>query len=324
MRARLVLGLAVAAAWGGDGVLRDVGEQVQSGERVLGGRGAELGEQLEHWGRLAAATYQRFEDWSQCSACQHEDICNTELAAVWSTAVPAFSRGFVGIDHRRRQVAVVFRGTTHVIDAVTDAQAIQVPWPRDGAMVHAGFLLAYQAARPTIIAALDAAQHNASLAGYSLHFIGHSLGAAQATLAYMDFHQQQQQARPQKGFPVRWQLATLGAPRVGNTEFARLLTQTVEPPDTDSVADENVLRVVHESDMVPHFPRGLLLLHYAHGGREIWARDTNDTAASALTVCRLADDGRDDPACSASISPLQWSLVDHLVYPGMRLGIPKY
>ncbi|KAJ2770975.1 hypothetical protein IWQ57_002417 [Coemansia nantahalensis] len=53
--------------------------------------GGELAERVAHWGPLAAATY------------QHPDISDAEVAASWSTAEPAFSREFVGVDHQRQQ-----------------------------------------------------------------------------------------------------------------------------------------------------------------------------------------------------------------------------
>ncbi|KAJ2774478.1 hypothetical protein IWQ56_000560 [Coemansia nantahalensis] len=320
MRVHWAVGLGVAAAASGVDVLRSVGEPGRSGVRHLAVADGDLAERVAHWGRLAAATYQRFEEWEACEACQHPDISGTEVAATWSTAVPAFSRGFVGVDHRRRQVAVVFRGTTHVMDVVTDVQAALVPWPEDGALVHAGFLRAYQAARPAVAAALDAAQQNASLAGYSLHFVGHSLGGAQATLAYVDYRRQQQTHQHSRRFPAHRQLVSFGSPQVGNRRFAQLLAA---PRASHGVAEDSVLRVVHEADIVPHLP-GALLMNYAHGGREIWARDTDGAEAARLTVCQLTDDGHADPACSASLSPLRWSIIDHMVYPGMRLGIPQF
>ncbi|KAJ2802357.1 hypothetical protein H4R20_003308 [Coemansia guatemalensis] len=297
---------------------------------------------LRHWGRYAASTYQRYEDWDNCTDCQAPDIAETELNSTWSTALPAFSRGYVGIHHGRREVVVAFRGTTHIMDTLSDAQIAQVPWPpsSDGSdtidgtsRVHWGFLLAYKAAQLQIRDALETIARDARLADYSLHFVGHSLGAAQATLAFVDYSLGYPEYSNEKGrkagrtFPRSCSLVTFGSPRVGNLQFIRL----VDSPSTcvgwhrrsDDKLDESVLRVVHESDIVPHLPRSMLLLgRYSHAGRETWARDAAGEAASEIIICsHHADDGKEDPQCSAGTSPLGWNILDHLVYPGIQLHI---
>ncbi|KAJ2779148.1 hypothetical protein H4R18_004179 [Coemansia javaensis] len=158
-------------------------ELLLGGTQDAAGAELELGgpllAEVQRWGRHAAAAYQRFEDWRGCAACQDADIRDTELVATWAAALPAFSRGYVGLDHARAQAVVVFRGTAHVMDALADAQALQAPWPPaangsapTGAAVHAGFLLAYQAARPHVTAALGAIARNATVAHYALRFVG--------------------------------------------------------------------------------------------------------------------------------------------------------
>ncbi|KAJ1853873.1 hypothetical protein GGH12_004658 [Coemansia sp. RSA 1822] len=273
---------------------------------------------LELWGMYAASAYQRFEDWSQCEACQKPSICNTDVNATWSTLVPAFSRGYVGIHHTTRQIVVVFRGSTHIMDALTNSQIMQVAWPSNNTnqtRVHAGFVAAYMAAQPHVLEALHRIDTDKRLAAYSLHFIGHSLGAAQATLAYIDWRLSQPHTRRNS------RLVTFGAPRIGNPQFARMLDSLSN--HTPTIEQENVLRVVHECDIVTHLPRSMLLLgEYVHGGHEIWARDIDaDRKAQDLIVCQHT---QEDPDCSASINMLRWTIADHFVYPGMQLGIPRY
>ncbi|KAJ1649922.1 hypothetical protein GGF38_005970, partial [Coemansia sp. RSA 25] len=94
---------------------------------------------LEHWGRYAGAAYAAFEEWESCASCQaSEDMRQTRLNATWSTSLPAFSRGFIGVNDRRRQVVVAFRGTTHVMDALADSQVAQAQWPLAETRVHVG------------------------------------------------------------------------------------------------------------------------------------------------------------------------------------------
>ncbi|KAJ1901849.1 hypothetical protein LPJ66_000460 [Kickxella alabastrina] len=296
---------------------------------TLSGPKATLDE-LAHWGRLAASTYQRFEDWANCTACQHADISNITLAATWSTALPAFSRGFVAIDHTRTQIIIAFRGTTHIMDALSDAQILQTAWPplaaaasantlRSVSRVHTGFLLSYLSARPHIIKALERSAH----LGYTVRFVGHSLGAAQAALAYVDYRMMRPNALAGSGSGLdAAALVTFGSPRVGNAQFSRLLNSG------------NTLRVVHESDIVVHLPNSIYPVLYAHGGQEVWALDSDeddyDEDSMTLVFCEppLPADKANSPApdrnCSAGVSPLRWNIQDHMVYPGMHLGIPQY
>ncbi|KAJ2547799.1 hypothetical protein EV175_005073 [Coemansia sp. RSA 1933] len=284
----------------------------------------ELLDDITHKGRYAAVTYQRFEEWNStqaCPECQHEDIRNTDVNTTWSTALPAFSRGYIGIDHRQRHAVVAFRGTTHIMDVLTDAQLAQTHWPPDvaGSRVHLGFLAAYMSARDVVQTALDALE-----TGNLDHvwFVGHSLGAAQATLAFVDYMDRRGRNNNTCG-AMHPQLVTFGSPRVGNREFARHVDALLD-------AENDGLRVVHEADVVPHLPRPLLLpfQDYAHSAREVWAMDSDDVPASVLLLCRKRggeeEEEGEDPECSASVSPLSWNIVDHMVYPGIRIGVPKF
>ncbi|KAJ2057608.1 hypothetical protein GGI17_005543 [Coemansia sp. S146] len=228
----------------------------------------------------------------------HQTLLNT----TWSTSLPAFSRGFIGVNHHQRQVIVSFRGTTHIMDVLADTQVAQAQWPplRSGSYVHFGFLLAYMSARQTVQTAVQALMLD--LPGYSLTFVGHSLGAAQTVLALADYCQQAEC----DGVG----LVTFGAPRIGNRQFAQYV---------NSLLGENMLwRVVHDSDIVPHLPQSLLLFpsQYVHSDREIWVK-----ADKSITVCERSSEDRaeEDALCSASKHMWQWSMQDHMEYPGISL-----
>ncbi|KAJ2035158.1 hypothetical protein GGI03_001495 [Coemansia sp. RSA 2337] len=261
-------------------------------------------EELEYWGRYAGAAYDDFEDWETCASCQiTKDLGLTKLNTTWSTALPAFSRGFIGINHRRRQIIVSFRGTTHVMNVLADAHVEQAQWPpvKNESYVHLGFLMAYMSARQTVQTAVQALILD--MPGYSLTFVGHSLGAAQAVLALVDYCQQAECNNVG--------LVTFGAPRIGNRVFAQYVNLLLRG---------NMLwRVVHDSDIVPHLPQSLLLFpsQYVHSDREIWVKD-NDRS---ITVCEPSseDHAEEDALCSASKHAWQWSIRDHMVYPGIRL-----
>ncbi|KAJ2470238.1 hypothetical protein GGI02_003065 [Coemansia sp. RSA 2322] len=260
---------------------------------------------LEHWGRYAAAAYEDFEGWGSrgCPTCQMDDIRDTELVGTWSTTEPlGFSRGYVGVNAARREAVVVFRGSTHVMDALADAQAAQTQWPQggEGSRVHVGFLLAYRAARAAVREAL--ARVDGSL---DLVFVGHSLGGAQAALAYVDYMNGVEE-EGEEGRAAR--LVTFGAPRVGNARFARLVESLSRG------ADESGWRVVHANDAVPHLPLALPGGGYAHGGREAWWVRGGD-GVRVLRECGAGEDAR----CSAGVAAWRWSVADHLEYPGLKL-----
>ncbi|KAJ1781351.1 hypothetical protein LPJ59_007065 [Coemansia sp. RSA 2399] len=78
------------------------------------------------------------------------------------------------------------------MDVLTDAQLVQAQWPAgvNGSKVHVGFLAAYISARAVVQDALDAIaadNEQQQQQRYHVWFVGHSLGAAQATLAFVDY-----------------------------------------------------------------------------------------------------------------------------------------
>lgn len=248
-------------------------------------------EELEHWGHYAAAAYQEFEDWN-ATCQQHEDIKDTVLETTWSTKLPSswYSQGYVGVNSLRREVVVVFKGTTHPMDVLTDSQAVLVDWPAGStdSRVHLGFLTAYLAASDQVQTTVRRLQDDTRSKDYSLWFVGHSLGAAQAQLAYVEYG----------GNGAN--LVTYGSPRVGNSHFAEFVNQSI--------------RVVHEADIVPHSPSSLPWLGrngYMHGGQEVWDRNNQE-----LVICGVPGEDRE---CSASVSIFRRNLLDHMVYPGIQL-----
>ena len=105
-----------------------------------------------------------------------------------------------------RQLAIAaFRGTDAIdpTDLFDDADALQIAWPRGG-NVHAGFAHALAYVQDNLLAAIHALN-------LPIHYTGHSLGAAMATLLAS--------LRP----PTH--LYTIGSPRVGDNGFVATLAQ---------------------------------------------------------------------------------------------------
>ncbi len=137
--------------------------------------------------------------------------------------------------------AVVFRGTQpdELQDWLADLRVKKacVPFGR----VHRGFLWALLAAWPEIESAIPVT------ADTRIHFTGHSLGGALATLAAALFVHEYDQI-------LVASLTTFGCPRVGNGTFARWLGRLI---------GDWTARYVHCADLVPRVPR----IGYRHVGR---------------------------------------------------------
>ncbi|KAJ2700155.1 hypothetical protein FB645_005087 [Coemansia sp. IMI 203386] len=143
-----------------------------------------------------------------------------------------------------------------------------------------------------------------------------------AYLDYMKYKDKRLISRP------RPRLITFGAPRVGNNQFVKQIDGLW---NDEMDVEWLTVRVVHELDLVPHLPKSIYPGQYAHSDREIWARDTDDGSMdlvlcepSANKASRGGYQYQEDSNCSAGTNPLLWNVPDHMVYPGMRLGIPKY
>lgn len=143
--------------------------------------------------------------------------------------------GFVAsgnTDATRKEVIVAIRGTDGAADAMTDALiGLGVPGP-SGTTVHTGFNRTWRSLQDQINRSLPAN----TLAGTTVHCIGHSLGGALATLAadHLSY----------RGAQVK--LYTFGCPRVGMIDFTKALT--------NRVGAKNIFRVYHPADPVPMVP----------------------------------------------------------------------
>jgi triacylglycerol lipase len=119
--------------------------------------------------------------------------------------------------------ALVFRGTTNLMDWVTNLQAFPSSW-NPGGRVHEGFKEALELVWDEVSAELDTLKAK----NYRVFYAGHSLGAALATLAAS--------LRPP------YALYTFGSPLVGDEKFATTLT------------GQQVYRVVNNRDKVTTLP----------------------------------------------------------------------
>lgn len=186
-------------------------------------------------------------------------------------------------------VVVAFRGSVLQANFDDDGDRRLVPWDQaPGALVHAGFLRSYASIRSQIVRILGAAFQRVAPSG-TVFLTGHSLGAAQATLAAVDLPQE---------FPTkRFQLYNFGDLRVGDFAFVELFNASVSAS----------WRVVHRYDSVPQgVPRFPRLYH--HVPTEVWY---HDDGVSDFEVC---DGSGEDPGCQDSVPASRLSHADHELY----------
>lgn len=211
--------------------------------------------------------------------------------------------GFVGFMNRLRRIYVVFRGTHSVGDVNVDLQMEQVPYSSypdcTACTVHKGFLAAEQAVIEDVMAAVWRLVNRTR---YGLSITGHSLGGALAHLTALDFIRE----------GIIPSVYTFGQPRVGNVEFANLLS-SLPAVRGAFTGDASVLwRVTHYQDIVPHLP---LADGYYHACREAYeGRDSTQ----GVRMCSASD--CQDDSCS-----MQWFLFetgwsDHSVYLGLPIS----
>ncbi len=170
---------------------------------------------------------------------------------------------------------LVFRGTSGFNGWLANLNAIQSPWPWGGS-VHSGFKAAFLPLWEQAMDTLDGLD-------MPLFYTGHSLGGAFAVLAASILP-------PASAY-------TFGAPRVGDSIFARLLTQVP------------IYRVVAGKDIVSTVPPSAIPFEFRHAGQCVLLEDgqaleTEPDAAGWMERYRhLAD----PPAFLADHAPLGYT-----------------
>lgn len=139
---------------------------------------------------------------------------------------------FVAVDTAARNAVVAFRGTqpAQLRDWLTDLNSRQVDWAYG--RVHAGF----RSSVDNVFDRLWPLLTGLHARSCTLHFTGHSKGAAEATLTAARLRAAQ--------IPVAG-LCTFGSPRVGNARFAAWM---------DAVMPFAIVRYVNNNDLVACVP----------------------------------------------------------------------
>jgi len=240
-------------------------------------------------------------DWSilaeRVGVAGDEDVEGYELCCFLTHSATSSE---VAIWRKRstRLLVVAFRGTSDVIDALTDVKFVQTPLEQgyqkqksdDPRRVHSGFFESAKAVNRRLKELLVAAC-GGSPGEWELLITGHSLGGALASLMSPDltgrvntmrgFKEREDQswlARASRFFSAdadamylnnlpsfgRVKMYTFGAPRVGNSEFVRYFNEVV---------GSEAFRIVNDRDVVPRLPRSGSVAsavgEYEHVGRTV-------------------------------------------------------
>lgn len=207
--------------------------------------------------------------------------------------------GMVVRDDRRKEIVVAFRGTSELMDAITDLLFVLVPLQPPGlvrmgqARVHAGFLSAYNAVAPDVLRIVKTQLETHP--SYQIIVTGHSLGGAIAPLGAISIRS----VHPH--IPIK--LFTFGQPRVGNPSFAAYVERLI--------GVHNIFRAVHTFDGVVTLPPRLL--GYEHYATEYW-NFIDPPSPHTTRQCQ----GREDILCGSSILSTGINF-PHVVYFGQAM-----
>ncbi|KAJ2793672.1 hypothetical protein H4R20_006473, partial [Coemansia guatemalensis] len=234
----------------------------------------------------ARAAYLLGEKWNCVPSCLAPETAGTVIDYTWHNNSPP-SVGYIGHNDYTRIIIVAFRGTANAEDWIQDSEFSFDPWPSHipGAMVHHGFLNAYQSVSDKVKRSIS--QLAAKYPLYKIVFTGHSLGGAQSAICAVDVLRQKPELKS------RSHLYTYGMPRIGNEAWADGVDKLGIP----------IYRVVYENDLVPHIP--FQWLGYRHFSQEVWIHQNK-------TV--FCGKSHESLRCSASVALSDYSVPDHSQY----------
>lgn len=180
------------------------------------------------------------------SYCAH--FPSLTLIKTWNTGLKlSDSCGYIALSPGDRRIIVAFRGTYSLINALADlslARQEYLPYPDaecNGCTVHAGFLESWGQTEKIIGGVLgDLLQQ---YPGYKLELVGHSLGAAVAALAALDF--------AGRAWNADIRVTTFGEPKGGNKEFAGFLDRVCLPSPRFLEAAVHTDALVNSDSIIP-------------------------------------------------------------------------
>ncbi|KAJ5893567.1 hypothetical protein N7495_005258 [Penicillium taxi] len=169
--------------------------------------------------------------------------------------------GFVAVDHTKKALILAFRGSYSLRNWLVDIEFELIdPGLCEGCLADLGFWNSWILVRDDVLQVIKDAVSNHS--DYELLVVGHSLGAAIATLVAADLRS--------RGYPSL-PLYAYASPRVGNPKMASYIT-----------AQGNNYRFTHINDPVPKMP--LLIQGYVHVSPEYYITSGNNITVTTSDV----------------------------------------
>ena len=198
--------------------------------------------------------------------------------------------GFVGYLPSDTSIYIAIRGSSSTNNWISDMEVSKVNYtsfPECDCQVAKGFYNAEQSIIAELFAEVQALR--LKLPGYLVKVTGHSYGAALSQLISMDIIQ--------RGIPCS--VYNFGQPRTGDEKYSAFVGQQ-ELLST--------FRVVHNRDIVPHWPFAGDTLGYHH----VCTEEFEDEDGSVKTC----DSSCEDPSCSDQYQPHEWRPEEHMTYLG--------
>jgi len=216
-------------------------------------------------------------DTWDCTACKQTLIKSTEFYSQFSNSLAA-AHGYIAVNHEQKQIVVSFRGSGDVFAYIEDAVIFLKDFDiaGKGAKVHTGFYNTWNAARNLVHDPVS--QLLAKYPDYYLNVVGHSLGAAVASMTALELA---------VTYPNR-KVTVVGVsqPRVGNKAFALAFAQ--QPNLT-------AYRLEQANDFVGQYPAQWL--GYVHNSPEYWI---NPAFTENVVFCP-SPPGEESQLCSNSV-----------------------
>ncbi|KAJ9066713.1 hypothetical protein DSO57_1006935 [Entomophthora muscae] len=186
------------------------------------------------------------------------------------------TQGVVAVNHKRKEIGIVFRGSNGLNNQIQNSLFQQVPLEKlnPAIKVHFGFSNIASGLQTQVLAAVKILREQRSVRDYSITMTGHSMGGAVAAIMAINI---------QREFNIPWDrfsIYTYGQPRTGNLEFANYYNSL----------PLKITRTVNENDVVPHVPANFQ--GYFHTLTELYIQNNK----ARVCLSRLVE----DDTCSKS------------------------
>jgi len=200
--------------------------------------------------------------------------------------------GYTAYDADKNLAYLSFRGTiSSITDWMNNLDMFKEPITTycDGCEVHSGFWKNYLSIKDNVKDAVLRIKEKHQDAEFA--FIGHSMGSALATFAFIDLYEE---VHPDYFY-------TFEMPRMGNKEFADFMDANFQ--------DILKVRITHYKDIIPRGP--LTSMGYYHFKNEVFYSED----CSSYVICT----GDEDPSCINQFSLLNFSINDHRTLFGINM-----